>query len=538
MQSGSASTCWTRHTAASRAAPPRRVPTASPIRTWCRTPSRRSNASSPPSMGRGITGSWSAASAASGCLPTPGRSCTSPAASAHSNRTEGGGAGRQAADGCAMPGDPTCGVRSRPPMLRAFLPAVLVLAVAPSHAAAAARIFPSDRWTVRDPAQVTGRRVHLPLRGDCPSRPSDCAELQRLNRLDGFDVEPRVQVSFDRRIDVGKVRARTLSLRAVGGGPAIGLDRLVWDPATRILTGSPVRRLRPATRYRVRVAAALAGAATSDTFTTMTTTVQLRRMAAGVRASGPALHVLGTLPAGTPMTRLVDRGGATPDAEPVPDLSATGAAQYVFGALDVPTWLRPDRTFATVPTKRAPAPLGRTSASFTLILPAGTPPPGGWPVAIFGHGFLRSHYDVFLAARGNAANGVATIAIDAVGHGGGPRGAIVAHGTVLPAPGRGRDPDGDGVIGDLGNPRTPPRPAPRSPPTSRTCARRLSRPPPHRSCPATPYASPRWTGAGSSPRCAPACRTCRSSRARPSPTTARAWAASTAPWRRRSSRGS
>jgi len=345
-------------------------------------------------------------------------------------------------------------------MLRAFVLAALVLAVAPSHAAAAARIFPSDRWTVRDPAQVTGKRVHLPTAEACPSRPSDCAELQRLNRLDGFDVEPRVQVSFDRRIEVSRVSARTLSLRAAGGGPAIGLDRLVWDPARRILTGSPVRQLRPATRYRVRVAAALAGTATSDAFTTMSTTVQLRRMAASVRASKPALHVLGTLPAGTPMTRLIDRGGATPDAEPVPDLSATGAAQYVFGTLDVPTWLRPDRTFATVPTKRAPAPLGRTSASFTLIVPAGTPPSGGWPVAIFGHGFLRSHYDVFLAARGNAARGVATIAIDAVGHGGGPRGAIVADGTVIPAPGRGRDTDGDGVISDLENLRTPPQPDP------------------------------------------------------------------------------
>ena len=175
-------------------------------------------------------------------------------------------------------------VRSRAHAARLVL-AALVLAVAPSHAAAAARIFPSDRWTVRDSAQVTGKRVHLPTAEACPSRPSDCAELQRLNRLDGFDVEPRVQVSFDRRIDVSHVSARTLSLRAAGGGPAIGLDRLVWDPARRILTGSPVRQLRPATRYRVRVAAALAGTATSDTFTTMSTTVQLRRMAAGVRAS-------------------------------------------------------------------------------------------------------------------------------------------------------------------------------------------------------------------------------------------------------------
>ena len=345
-------------------------------------------------------------------------------------------------------------------MLRRLVLAGLILVAAPAPAAAAVRIFPSDRWTVRDPAQLTGLRVRLPL-PDCTARPSDCAELQRLNRLDGFDVEPRVQVTFDRRVAVGEVRTGTLSLRAAGGGPAIGLDRLVWDPATRTLTGSPVRQLRPATRYRVRVAASLGGKAASATFTTMSTTAQLRRLAARVRASRPVLRVDGALPAGTPMTRLVDRGGTAPDDEPVPDLSATGAARYVFGALDVPTWLRANRTFAPAPTKRLPAPTGRASTSFALIVPAGAPPSGGWPVAIFGHGFLRSHYDLFLAARGNAARGIATIAIDAVGHGGGPRGAIIgADGTTIPAPGRGRDTDGDGTIGDLENLRTPPQPDP------------------------------------------------------------------------------
>ena len=204
----------------------------------------------------------------------------------------------------------------------------------------------------------------------------------------------------------------------------------------------------------------------------------------------------------------------------MPDLSATGAARYVFGALDVPTWLRANRTFAPAPTKRLPAPTGCASTSFALIVPAGAPPSGGWPVAIFGHGFLRSHYDLFLAARGNAARGIATIAIDAVGHGGGPRGAIVgADGTTIPAPGRGRDTDGDGTIGDLENLRTPPQPDPEASVLLRDSLRQTR----------ARHGRARH-GAGGR-----ACPPCPSCRGRTSATTARAWAASTARSSRRSS---
>jgi hypothetical protein len=89
---------------------------------------------------------------------------------------------------------------------------------------------------------------------------------------------------------------------------------------------------------------------------------------------------------------------------------------------------------------------------FNLWLPSGTEPSGGWPVAIVGHGFTDSKQGFpITTASTMAKNGIATIAINVVGHGGGPLGTI----TVLrndgapvtfSAGGRGFDQDGNGTI--------------------------------------------------------------------------------------------
>jgi hypothetical protein len=40
--------------------------------------------------------------------------------------------------------------------------------------------------------------VNLP-KPDCAARPSDCADIDVLNTLDGFNLQPRVSVSFSAR---------------------------------------------------------------------------------------------------------------------------------------------------------------------------------------------------------------------------------------------------------------------------------------------------------------------------------------------------
>ena len=68
-------------------------------------------------------------------------------------------------------------------------------------------LFPSNELTVRDSAQLTGRRIALPTAGCGPV--SSCGLVERLNRLDGFDLDPRLAIDFDRDVDPAVVAAAT-----------------------------------------------------------------------------------------------------------------------------------------------------------------------------------------------------------------------------------------------------------------------------------------------------------------------------------------
>ena len=99
-----------------------------------------------------------------------------------------------------------------------------------------------------------------------------------------------------------------------------------------------------------------------------------------------------------------------------------------------------------------PAPQGSNELVFELFLPSGPRPAGGWPVAIFGHGFTDSLYGApWTVASVFASRGIATIAISVVGHGGGALGTLNVLPTagapvVVPSGGRGFDQDGNGTI--------------------------------------------------------------------------------------------
>ena len=102
--------------------------------------------------------------------------------------------------------------------------------------------FPSDRFTVPDPAQNTGLRVALP-KPDCVARPSDCADIDVLNELDGFNLLPRLEIPFDGSIDLTTAISATIFLVSLGstlpgGGPSghvVGIDQVVWDPGVTTL---------------------------------------------------------------------------------------------------------------------------------------------------------------------------------------------------------------------------------------------------------------------------------------------------------------
>jgi Bacterial Ig-like domain len=120
--------------------------------------------------------------------------------------------------------------------------------------------FPSNRFTVADTTQNTGLRVELPKpMPDCaaPAPPSDCSDIDVLNELDGFNLQPRLSIPFDGPIDVGSVTSQSVFLVSLGstlpggdpGGVVIGINQVVWDTFTNTLYVESDDQLDQHTRY-------------------------------------------------------------------------------------------------------------------------------------------------------------------------------------------------------------------------------------------------------------------------------------------------
>src|SRR5437764_6473791 len=148
----------------------------------------------------------------------------------------------------------------------AALPAAAASRVAVKRGARyGARIFPSNAFTVRDPRQVTGLRVHFRRGLDYPSykgrvrRACDasdysiCDAFAELNKLDGFDLQPRVTVPFTGAIRLGSVNKSDFFITTRSGKFVSGFRQLTFDPATRTLAGISDRFLQENTRYRIHV---------------------------------------------------------------------------------------------------------------------------------------------------------------------------------------------------------------------------------------------------------------------------------------------
>src|SRR5215213_5196744 len=119
--------------------------------------------------------------------------------------------------------------------------------------------FPSDRFTVADPSQNTGLRVNLP-KPDCDARPSDCEDLDVINTLDGFNLQPRLSIPFDGPVDPATVTSETVFLVSLGdaldqkgGGRRVGINQVVWDQLTNTLHVQADEQLEQHTRYALVV---------------------------------------------------------------------------------------------------------------------------------------------------------------------------------------------------------------------------------------------------------------------------------------------
>jgi Bacterial Ig-like domain len=225
-------------------------------------------------------------------------------------------------------------------------------------------------------------------------------------------------------------------------------------------------------RDAVRAHRGLGKVAAAALFTTQTATGDLAKIMRQIKAGSPAPadFMLGT--AGGAEVRAVfplssvqgiqfsRQVGASPSFAvgplPTPALGIVPGAvgQIAYGKFTSPNYQGAGQYIPAAPTGRSGSPpvQGGSELVFQLFVPAGVKPAGGWPVAIFGHGFTDSMYGApWTVGSVFASQGIATLAINVVGHGGGALGtlSVLRAGeapVTLPAGGRGFDQDGNGAI--------------------------------------------------------------------------------------------
>jgi hypothetical protein len=376
--------------------------------------------------------------------------------------------------------------------------------------------FPSDLFTVPDGSQLTGLRVSLP-KLDCSVRRSDCEDVDVLNTLDGFNLQPRLTVPFTGPIDPASVTSQTVFLLEQGpDARLVGINQIVWDPEASTLHvesdellaqharyllvvtdgvrdasgdrigSAPFRKVlnfgqtmdTAEKAYRISLLQALdmleaAGVppgrvAAASIFTTQSATAVLAKIRDQVQAEmpAPADFLLG-LSGERTVFSLADVSSVTTRRQvgTAPTFTTNTASlsllQIVPGAVGTvasgkyvsPNYLTGGEFLPPIGTRTGTPTVRRMDeVYFNLVLPSGLEPSAGWPVAIFGHGSTSNKESVIVVAAKLAEQGIATIAINAVGHGGGPLSMLtfdLASGeqVTFPAGGRGIDQNGDSVIG-------------------------------------------------------------------------------------------
>ena len=384
--------------------------------------------------------------------------------------------------------------------------------------------FPSNRYTVFDGTQNTLRRVQLP-KPDCAVQVSDCQDIDVINTLDGFSTQPRITVPFTGDIDPATVNSDTVFLVNLGDtltlrgfGERVGINQIVWDPATKTLVFESDQLLQQHSRYllvitdgvrdtkgkkiksdgwgedlglafgrdrdgadyrrdlrdgiqsmhggKVKVVAA-------SLFSTQSTSADLVKIRHQIQGATPGSvdFMIGTVAgAPAPVRALFPvlsvsgivfnrQTGTAPafTASPVPTVALgvapNAVAQIAYGRFRSPDYETAAKYIpATGTLTGTPQAQGLNDLIVQVFLPAVQKPAHGWPVAIFGHGFGDSMYGApWTVAATLASQGIASVSIMVVGHGGGPLGTLAvqrgAQPTVtVPAGGRGIDQDGNGTI--------------------------------------------------------------------------------------------
>ncbi|MGZ5913080.1 MAG: Ig-like domain-containing protein [Reyranella sp.] len=322
--------------------------------------------------------------------------------------------------------------------------------------------FPSNRYTVFDGTQRTLRRVKLP-KPDCAVQVTDCSDIDTLNTLDGFSTQPRFTVPFDGDIDPATVNSETVYLVNLGDtftlqgvGQKVGINQVLWDPASRTLVfqsdqllqqhsryllvitdgvhdshgkkiksagwgaefGVAFGRDRDGAEYRSELREAVQGQrggrqsiVAASVFTTQSISPDLVKINRQIKHATPAPIDFDIGASGAGPVRAVflvasllgiqfnrQTGTAptfSPGFLPTPALQVIpgAVAAVAYGRYASPNYQTPQMVIpATGTLTGQPQPQGTNQLIVQMFLPAGAKPAAGWPVAIFGHGFTDSMY--------------------------------------------------------------------------------------------------------------------------------------------------
>ena len=349
---------------------------------------------------------------------------------------------------------------------------------------------------------------------DCGTQYTACQEAGLVDQLDGFNVRPRLRVRFSGPVNTASLKSGiffiALDNLAQGEpginqpGDVIGTDRVIWDPATNSAMAIPAAVLDQHRHYALVVTDAItdsSGAAVSadpayrfclqgftaycgalaqtvagltvplpghtivaaSVFTTMSATAWLEH-ARAILSYVPPLPQLAQPQSAFVISNLSgivlhEQVGVNPPAFfdlslPVTSTLLTGLDRVVIGSYTSPSFLEDDQTIRPAPTRPdLNVPTRVNQVGFNVLVPSSPKPAAGYPVVIFGHGLGDSRFGGPTAVAPTLARaGLATIAIDAVGHGFGPLSTVTfidnqGNSTTLNAMGRSVDLNGDGIIG-------------------------------------------------------------------------------------------
>jgi hypothetical protein len=314
-------------------------------------------------------------------------------------------------------------------------------------------------------------------------------------------------VPFSGPVDLSSVTASDFYIADRAGAVVSGLRQLTFDPDTNILAGIADAFLPEDTTYYIHVTGGIRDQAGRGVnachgecvvpFTTRSASAELVHIRQALDSGlayqqagiGPSDHGLSFVQDGTadvfnaaevepslssPLSGIVrtDQVLANPSAagafqsSAVPNLIPNGnAGFFAFGSFLSPRYQYRSATFQhddpngftdgeipPVPSRDTPPALGADRLGAIVITPDPQKFPPPWPAAVYGPGFTRSDYDIFVTADYNAAEGILTVATDPSGHGFGPLSTTTvttpSGSTTFLSYGRGRDLDGDGKIGD------------------------------------------------------------------------------------------